>query len=151
MTFILDKQFPFYMCVYVPFSHSINWTKQVLLFWGWLNFIVTFVQEMGIDDHLIIREIVVELLCFSETFWDVNFFFYCSEFCHTLKWNSHGFTCVPHPDPPETWIYYIKVCSFLNSIKIFLQCENLILDIIHVLIIKISWTLNFAVCFKLLS
>ena len=29
------------------------------------------------------------------------FFFICSEFCHTLKWNSHGFTCVPHPDPPS--------------------------------------------------
>ena len=28
------------------------------------------------------------------------FFFICSQFCHTLKWNSHGFTCVPHPDPP---------------------------------------------------
>ena len=27
------------------------------------------------------------------------FFFFCSGFCHTLKWNSHGFTCVPHPDP----------------------------------------------------
>ena len=27
------------------------------------------------------------------------FFLICSEFCHTLKWNSHGFTCVPHPDP----------------------------------------------------
>ena len=26
---------------------------------------------------------------------------YCSEFCHTLKWISHGFTCVPHPDPPS--------------------------------------------------
>ena len=24
---------------------------------------------------------------------------YCSGFCHTLKWISHGFTCVPHPDP----------------------------------------------------
>ena len=30
-----------------------------------------------------------------------NFFFICSEFCHTLKWNSHGFTCVPHPNPPS--------------------------------------------------
>ena len=29
------------------------------------------------------------------------FFFFCSEFCHTLEWNSHGFTCVPHPDPPS--------------------------------------------------
>ena len=25
---------------------------------------------------------------------------YCSDFCHTLMWTSHGFTCVPHPDPP---------------------------------------------------
>ena len=32
----------------------------------------------------------------------VNFFFFnCSGFCHTLKWISHGFTCVPHPDPPS--------------------------------------------------
>ena len=31
----------------------------------------------------------------------IFFFFYCSGFCHTLKWNSHGFTCVPHPDPPS--------------------------------------------------
>ena len=29
------------------------------------------------------------------------FIFICSEFCHTLEWNSHGFTCVPHPDPPS--------------------------------------------------
>ena len=24
---------------------------------------------------------------------------YCSGFCHTLTWISHGFTCVPLPDP----------------------------------------------------
>ena len=24
---------------------------------------------------------------------------YCSGFCHTLTWISHGFTCVPHTDP----------------------------------------------------
>ena len=29
------------------------------------------------------------------------FFFFGSGFCHTLKWNSHGFTCGPHPDPPS--------------------------------------------------
>ena len=34
--------------------------------------------------------------------WDrCSSFFFCSEFCHTLKWNSHRFTCVPHPDPPS--------------------------------------------------
>ena len=26
---------------------------------------------------------------------------YCSGFCHTLKRISHGFTCVPHSDPPS--------------------------------------------------
>ena len=46
--------------------------------------------------------------------WGLTFFFsfifiswklitlqYCSGFCHTLTWISHGFTCVPHPDPPS--------------------------------------------------
>ena len=28
------------------------------------------------------------------------FFFLFSGFCHTLTWISHGFTCVPHPNPP---------------------------------------------------
>ena len=31
----------------------------------------------------------------------IFYFLYCSGFCHTLKWNSHGFTCAPHPDPPS--------------------------------------------------
>ena len=26
---------------------------------------------------------------------------YCSGFCHTLTWISHGFICTPHPDPPS--------------------------------------------------
>ena len=26
---------------------------------------------------------------------------YCSGFCHTLTWISHGYTCVPHPNPPS--------------------------------------------------
>ena len=26
---------------------------------------------------------------------------YCSGFCHTLTWISHGFTCIPHPGPPS--------------------------------------------------
>ena len=26
---------------------------------------------------------------------------YCSGFCHTLTWISHGFSCISHPDPPS--------------------------------------------------
>ena len=33
-------------------------------------------------------------------FFLIFYFLYCSGFCHTLKWNSHGFTCVPIPIPP---------------------------------------------------
>ena len=34
-------------------------------------------------------------------FFKLLLFFYCGGFCHALKWNSHAFTCVPHPDPPS--------------------------------------------------
>ena len=33
--------------------------------------------------------------------WVFVFFFICGGFCYTLKWNSQGFTCVPHPNPPS--------------------------------------------------
>ena len=26
---------------------------------------------------------------------------YCSGFCYTLTWISHGYTCIPHPNPPS--------------------------------------------------
>ena len=39
---------------------------------------------------------------------------YCSGFCHTLTWISHGFTCVPHLDPPPAslstpslWVFQV--------------------------------------------
>ena len=44
------------------------------------------------------------ILCFF--FFNINLFNwriiilqYCSGFCHTLTWISHGCTCVPHPEP----------------------------------------------------
>ena len=32
---------------------------------------------------------------------------YCSGFCHILIWISHGFTCIPHPDPPSHLPLYL--------------------------------------------
>ena len=32
--------------------------------------------------------------------WRLITLHYCSGFCHTLTWISHGCTCVPHPEPP---------------------------------------------------
>ena len=31
--------------------------------------------------------------------WRLTTLQYCSVFCHTLTWISHGVTCTPHPDP----------------------------------------------------
>ena len=47
----------------------------------------------------------IPYVCVFFFFW-LFFFFYCSELCHTMKWNSHGFTCVPHPDPPSHLLLY---------------------------------------------
>ena len=43
------------------------------------------------------------IIIFSFIFisWRLISLQYCSVFCHTLTWVSHGFTCVPHPDPPS--------------------------------------------------
>ena len=34
--------------------------------------------------------------------WKLITLQYCSGFCHTLTWISHGYTCIPHPDPAPT-------------------------------------------------
>ena len=34
---------------------------------------------------------------------------YCSGFCHTLTWISHGFTCVPHPSEQLLGFSYLTV------------------------------------------
>ena len=38
---------------------------------------------------------------FSFISWRLITLQYCTGFCHTLTWISHGFICVPHPDPPS--------------------------------------------------
>ena len=44
---------------------------------------------------------MVKLTIFPFIFisWRLITLQYCSGFCHTLTWISHGFTCIPHPDP----------------------------------------------------
>ena len=64
------------------------------------------------------------ILFFSFIFisWRLITLHYCSGFCHTLAWISHGFTCVPHPDPPPTflpipslWVFPVHQASALVS------------------------------------
>ena len=50
------------------------------------------------------------LTLYTVGFFLIEFFFiswrlitlqYCSGFCHTLTWISHGYICIPHPNPPS--------------------------------------------------
>ena len=41
-----------------------------------------------------------KLICFN---WRLIALQYCSGFCHTLTWISHGCTCIPHPEPPSNF------------------------------------------------
>ena len=43
----------------------------------------------------------IYLFSFIFISWRLITLQYCSGFCHTLTWISHGFTCSPHPDPPS--------------------------------------------------
>ena len=47
--------------------------------------------------------------------WRLIIIQYCSVFCHTPTWISHGVTCIPHPEPPPTslstrflWVFPVK-------------------------------------------
>ena len=44
---------------------------------------------------------LVFLNYFFNSNWRLVTLQYCGGFCHTLTWISHGYTCVPHPDPPS--------------------------------------------------
>ena len=53
--------------------------------------------------HKVVSSAYLKLfyLFFSFTFisWRLITLQYCSGFCHTLTWISHGYTCIPHPNP----------------------------------------------------
>ena len=72
-------------------------------------------ETLQIDTH---AQVTAGKSCTSHLLQNLSFFFffsfilffiswrlitlqYCSGFCHTLKLISHGFTCVPNPNPPS--------------------------------------------------
>ena len=71
---------------------------------------------------LCVKECVILFFSFIFISWRLITLHYCSGFCHTLAWISHGFTCVPHPDPPPTflpipslWVFPVHQASAVVS------------------------------------
>ena len=53
---------------------------------------------------------------------------YCSGFCHTLTWINHGFTWIPHPDPPSHLPLYpipLSLPSVFHSNLKERQCQRM--------------------------
>ena len=92
-------------------------------------------------------------------FWTLSFFFffliswrlitlqYCSGFCHTLTWISHGFTCVPILIPPSTSPSTWSLSVFpVHQVQAFVSCIQpglvicFTLDNIHVSML-FSWNI----------
>ena len=54
---------------------------------------------------------------------------YCSGFCHTLTWISHGFTCIPHPDSPSHSLSARSLCVFpVHQVRLCEMCGALVMD-----------------------
>ena len=49
--------------------------------------------------YVLMKVLFIYLFIFIS--WRLITLQHCSGFCHTLTWISHGFTCVPHLDPPS--------------------------------------------------
>ena len=86
----------------------------LILLFLWLYFDVVCLRTQGHRDVLLCSFYSIGLtLCLWFLFlmflffpfifisWKLVTLQYCSGFCHTLTWISHGFTCVPHPNPPS--------------------------------------------------
>ena len=65
--------------------------------------------------------IVSHFFSFIFISWRLITLQYCSGFCHTLTWISHGFTCIAHPDPPS----HLPLDPIPLLFHIFINCCNI--------------------------
>ena len=49
---------------------------------------------------------------------------YCSCFCHTLTWISHGCTCISHPNPPSHLPLYPIPLGRYSFVGMLLRVQN---------------------------
>ena len=68
---------------------------------GYHSLLQEIFTTQGLNPGLLHSRRILFFFWFIFISWRLITLQYCSGFCHTLTWISHGFTCVPHPDPPS--------------------------------------------------
>ena len=84
-------------------------------------------QTTGSWEDLELYLFIYLFIIFSFIFigWRLITLQYCSGFCHTLAWISHGFTCIPHLIPPPTslstrflWVFPVHQGWALGTLNV---------------------------------
>ena len=83
----------FFFSLKNPFSVSYKAMVVVMNSSFWVSF--------NAEDYLCRAKYSFFFFSFIFISWRLITLQYCSGFCRTLTWISHGFTCIPHPDPPS--------------------------------------------------
>ena len=84
-------------------------------------------RKKGLTESLFLSWYLFLVNYFIYFNWRLITLQYCSGFCHTLTWISHGCTCVPHPEPPSDLCPHPipqGCCSALDLSALF-HCSNL--------------------------
>ena len=96
---------------------------------------------------IFLLSLVIETIIYLFISWRLITLQYCSGFCHTLTWISHGFTCIPHPDPTPTSLSTRSLWVFpVHQVRALVSCIQpglvicFTLDNIHVSLL-FSWNI----------
>ena len=79
--------------IYIYFNHIFLFFFNFYFFLGGIILFFNLIK--------LINLFILDFFSFIFISWRLITLQYCSGFCHTLTSISHGFTCIPHPNPPS--------------------------------------------------
>ena len=72
-----------------------------VIFYSYIFVLFRYQSNVGLIEWVWKCSLSLNFFSFIFISWRLITLQYCSGFCHILTWISHGFTYIPHPDPPS--------------------------------------------------